>query len=374
MLIFAIVSLLIEENNKDTHMNKISIIKQIFESMSDKDKSDFLEYLKGKPVKSFKPFSDFKALVITHKPAFLPDSPACAHCSSIHVVKNGHKDNAQRYLCRSCGRTFAITNNTLLYYSKKSVEIWEKYFECMMSKLSLRKCAAVCHIDLSTAFIWRHKILDVLQSMHNSVAINGVAEADETFFHVSFKGDYKKSKSCFIMPREPHKRGNDVPVRGLSQEQVCVPCVVNLDGLSIGKISNLGRPNMKSLSCLLDKRLEKGSILVTDSLRCYHKIASDNELTHVRIPRGKHKNGAFNIQTVNSYHSELKRLVNGNFKGVATKYLNNYVVYHNFVNFAKGGFDEKMNILREFIYTTDAHIKSREICYRDRIPLLGEVA
>ncbi len=48
----------------------------------------------------------------------------------------------------------------------------------------------------------------------------------------------------------------------------------------------------------------------------------------------------------------------GNFKGVATKYLNNYVVYHNFVNFAKGELNQKMNILREFIYTTESTLRA----------------
>ena len=232
----------------------------------------------------------------------------------------------------------------------------------------MRKCAAVCCIDLSTAFIWRHKILDVLQKMHDSVTINGVAEADETFFHVSFKGNHKKS--AFTLPRDPHKRGNEVSVRGLSQEQVCVPCVVNLDGLSIGKISNLGRPNVNTLSPVFNGRIEKGSIFVTDSLRSYHKIAHENELTHVRIPKGKHANGAFNIQTINAYHSEMKRLVHGYFKGVATKYPNNYVVYHNFANFAKGDTLQKAGILREFVYATDARIKSKEISNRDMIPAL----
>ena len=125
---------------------------------------------------------------------------------------------------------------------------------------------------------------------------------------------------------------------------------------------------------VFQNRIEKGSIFITDCLRSYHKIVHENELTYVRIPRGKHKNGAFNIQAVNSYHSELKRLVQGNFKGVATKYLNNYVVYHNFVNFAKGELNQKMNILREFIYTTDVNIKSREVSDRERIPVLRKAA
>ncbi len=163
-------------------------------------------------------------------------------------------------------------------------------------------------------------------------------------------------------------------MRGLSHEQVCVPCIVNLDGLSIGKISNLGKPCVKDLESVLNRRIEKGSIFVTDSLRRYHKIAHENELTHVRVPKGKHKNGAFNIQAVNAYHSELKRLVYGYFKGVATKYLNNYVVYHNFVNFAKGELNQKINILRKFIYTTNVNIKSKEVSDREKIPVLRKTA
>ncbi len=372
ILIFAIVFLFIRKNNRDIDMNNVSIITQMYESMSDMDKETFHEYLKGKNIISSKPLSDFKSIVIRNKPAFLPDRPSCSYCGSLHVIKNGHKGGSQRYLCKDCGRTFTITNKTLLYCSKKSVETWEKYFECLMNKFPLRKCASICGIDLSTAFIWRHKILDTLQKMHDSVIINGIAEADEAFFHISFKGDFRQSG--FTLPRKPHKRGGEVSVRGLSHEQVCVPCIVNLDGLSIGKISNLGRPCVKDLESVLNRRIEKGTIFVTDNLRSYHKIAHENERTHVRVPKGKHKNGAFNIQAINAYHSELKRLVHSNFKGVSTKYLNNYVVYHNFVNFAKGELNQKINILREFIYTTNVNIKSKEVSDRERIPVLRKTA
>ena len=42
-----------------------------------------------------------------------------------------------------------------------------------------------------------------------------------------------------------------------------------------------------------------------------------------------------------------------NFKGVATKYLNNYLVYHNFVNFAKESKKDKEQILFNHILNTD---------------------
>jgi hypothetical protein len=133
---------------------------------------------------------------------------------------------------------------------------------------------------------------------------------------------------------------------------VCVPCTVNHEGMSVGKISNLGKPNVNDLEEIINGRIEKGSVFVTDCLRSYSKIAYENELTHIRIPRGKYTNGSFNIQTINSYHSELKRLINHYFKGVATKYLNNYIVYHNFINFAKNTFENKVNKLEEFVFST----------------------
>ena len=37
---------------------------------------------------------------------------------------------------------------------------------------------------------------------------------------------------------------------------------------------------------------------------------------------------------INSYHSQLKRFMRG-FNGVSTKYLNNYLVWNNLVNYAK---------------------------------------
>lgn len=49
-------------------------------------------------------------------------------------------------------------------------------------------------------------------------------------------------------------------------------------------------------------------------------------------------------------------MITYNFRGVSTKHLNNYLVYHNFVNFAKEPQKEKEVILLDFIQKT--HCKS----------------
>lgn len=103
----------------------------------------------------------------------------------------------------------------------------------------------------------------------------------------------------------------------------------------------------------------KDSVFVTDSLRPYQKLSLDMNLSHIRIPRGKRAVGTFNIQMINNYHSRLKNMIVHRFKGVATKYLNNYLVYHNFVNFAKDTLTNKEAILLDFIRKTMCSVRSQ---------------
>ena len=86
----------------------------------------------------------------------------------------------------------------------------------MFQGKSIRKIAKELKISVTTAFYWRHKILNVLKKNYSPV-LKGVVEADETYFRLSFKGQRK----TFPKGRHPRKRGK-APKRGVSKEQVCV--------------------------------------------------------------------------------------------------------------------------------------------------------
>jgi len=58
-------------------------------------------------------------------------------------------------------------------------------------------------------------------------------------------------------------------------------------GLNIAKVSNLGKPSWKAIQGVLGGKIDKGSVLVTDSFRGYHKLANEMEVTHIRIHRKK---------------------------------------------------------------------------------------
>ena len=92
---------------------------------------------------------------------------------------------------RDCRKYFSVTTNTIIFCTKLPLEKWKKYIECMMANLSIRKCAEICGINRNTAFLWRHKILDALQNMAESVPLSGIVEGgDETFFPLSYKGSH----------------------------------------------------------------------------------------------------------------------------------------------------------------------------------------
>ena len=288
----------------------------------------------------------------------------CPYCHKQHIVKMGFvkSNGSQRYKCKDCGKTFTETTNKIFSYSHKKQSVWRKYVDCFLMKFSLRDTARICKINIHTAFDWRHKILDTLQLMQDGVTLKGNVQADETFFRLSYKG-------CREMPRRTHKRGKSIHKRGLSTEQVCVVCSVDDNSHSIGKVAKLGKPSYRAIKAVLNNRISSNSTLIADSLTSYKRFAKVNKLNLIQIPTKRYTNGNYNIQKINSYHSELKRFIIGRFNGVATKYLNNYLVYHNFVNISKD--KNKKRILRKFLLNTVSTTKGYQIVDRVDVPVLA---
>ncbi|BCZ18228.1 hypothetical protein NHP190003_15100 [Helicobacter sp. NHP19-003] len=251
-----------------SNANELEIVKRLFNGLTDQDKKTFLKTIRSKENSQIKtPIQ--KAI------------KECPHCKSVKFVKNGKKDNRQRFMCKTCKRTFTHTNNTILFSTKKDIKIWQQFVHCMVAKYSLRKTAKICNIDVTTAFYWRHKILDALQSIQDGIELNGIVEADETYFPLSFKGHHKN----FKLPCLAKKRGTQATKRGSSKEQVCVTSRVNLDGKSIARVSNFGKPKIKDLERVLGDRIAKESVFATDGFRAYLKLANGMELSHIRIPK-----------------------------------------------------------------------------------------
>lgn len=53
----------------------------------------------------------------------------CPYCGGTHIVKKGFSDDhvTRRYVCRSCGKSFHRTTNSVLSNTHKSAEVWEQF-------------------------------------------------------------------------------------------------------------------------------------------------------------------------------------------------------------------------------------------------------
>jgi len=254
--------------------------------------------------------------------------PHCSHAGPEGMVKYGKRREVQWYKCKLCGRTFSAVTGTFLNRTKKFFQDWEDFIQCMMEGYSVRKTAEVCKIHRNTAWAWRHKILDALSQYQNSQPqMKGVVEADDTFFPLSFKGSTP-------VGRKPHQRGEKATKRGTSREKVCVSCAVERDGQLYSKVSALGRAKEKDLQAVFRKRFSRRAVVCTDNDRAYVKFGKHSRFTHFRVPNGIRVLDIYHVQNINSYHSRLKAFMT-KFKGVATKYLNNYLVWMNLIQEGK---------------------------------------
>ena len=72
----------------------------------------------------------------------------------------------------------------------------------------------------------------------------------------------------------------------------------------------------KDLHHIYDGRIKTNSTLVTDKMNSYVRFTNANGIDLVQLKTGKAKKGIYNIQHINSYHSQLKRFMRG-FNGVS---------------------------------------------------------
>ena len=81
----------------------------------------------------------------------------CPKCMSKQIIKFGSAKK-QRYQCKSCKITFNAEIHTLFYSSRQSREVWFKFIECELYKMTLQEIADTLSLSKTTCFSMRHKL------------------------------------------------------------------------------------------------------------------------------------------------------------------------------------------------------------------------
>lgn len=265
------------------------------------------------------------------------DGYTCVRCGSKQVVRFGKymvklglkEIERQRYRCKDCRKTFTDVTSTPLYRTHKP-DKWLDFIKCMLEGYSLRKSAdLIGEVHYVTLFYWRHKVLSALKQMDFN-AFSGIVEMDETYFLYSEKG--KRN----IEVRKPRKRGGSSKFRGISHEQICVLIARDRQKATFSGVLGRGRIVKTQLDKAIGSKLSLGNTLCTDAWRAFSTYAKSKGLEHYRFKSDgtERVKGLYHIQNVNNYHSRLKGWMQ-RFNGVATKYLDHYLSWFQFLDIVK---------------------------------------
>ena len=249
---------------------------------------------------------------------YLEDSfePSCPVCQVDRPHRWGHQAGLQRFRCCLCKHTFTAISGTPLARLRHK-EQWLNYSAALIEGLTVRASGRQCGIDKNTSFRWRHRFL-TLPAATKANHLQGIIEADETFFPSSCKGQRH-------LNRPPRKRGKQIHLRGTGKDQVPVLVVRDRSGATADFMLNA--LDKKTIEPPLRAILAKDAIFCSDGAAVYRSVAHSLGITHrpVNLSAGiRVIAGVYHIQNVNAYDSRLKQWMK-RFHGVATKYLENYL-------------------------------------------------
>lgn len=244
----------------------------------------------------------------------LPVMSHCPYCQSKLIIKHGARDSFQRYKCKSCHKAFTSTTGTSYYHLQKK-DKFEEYKTLMeQGYIPLKKIAAKTGISIQTAFDWRHKILSNLKETNNH--FEGLTEIDDLWFLYSQKGRKGLKYS--------RKRGGSKR-RGDNNFQVKMLITADRKTTKDLSVVRIGRLKKSDIERKVGGQFVNGSTLISDKHRSIASFAKSEGLTHVSFLAKKHTAGGdYHIQNVNNIATRLKTVVNHEFRGVSTKYLQCY--------------------------------------------------
>jgi len=284
----------------------------------------------------------------------IEDAPVvcCPHCDSKLFVKNGKRDEIQKYKCKACCKVFTFKTGTSLHKLQKP-DKFELYKALMMeSYYPIKKIANKVGISIQTAFDWRHKILSGIPDEKKS--FEGITEIDDIWFLYSQKG---RKGLKYSRKRGGSKRAGD------NDFQAKLLITSDRKKNTNMSLARIGRLKKSDIERKVSGKFSEDCILVSDKHRSIAAFAKSENLEHISFKASDHTAGEeYHVQNINNMAAGLKTVVNRSLKGVSTKYLENYANWYKLMS-KKVNVESIGHMLTQNKNSTDIHL-NRESIYR----------
>lgn len=245
----------------------------------------------------------------------------CPRCGHSRVHRWGSFSCRQRYRCLGCSRTFSDLTATPAAYTKK-LDRWPTYGQCIHAAVPVRAAAAFVGIHPSTAFRWRHAILDSMRAQ-DTETVGGWTELATMWFAYSEKGRRNVSRNGGVRSPADSARPTVHVVVACDRSARVTSAITAVSGARMFDGGEL-------LPAFVD-RVETG---VTIAAR-QRPVGPASRLARA-VDGTFHATGA-RIRTVDTLLVHVSNALayrkrfrdwHKRFRGVATRYLSNYLVWH----------------------------------------------
>jgi len=245
--------------------------------------------------------------------------PVCPFCGSTKVyttksrsTKPSKKDIPE-YRCadKACTKKFSVTKGTIFESTKVPLRTWYAAIYLITTHkkgISSLQLATDLEVTQKTAWFLLHRV----RAMYKESApelLRDVVQLDETLVG-------GKNKNRHADKKVPHSQGRSsadkTPVFGAR-------------GLC-GHVKTQVIPNVESNTIIpiVEKWVEKGSIMVTDEWRSYKPLSENYFHVVVNHNEGQYANGAFSNNGIENFWSLFKRGIIGIYHSVSPKHLHRY--------------------------------------------------
>lgn len=170
---------------------------------------------------------------------------SCVHCGSESIKKNGKAHGHQRWLCRSCGKTFSSRSSTILFSSKLKPGQIRTIVRMLADGVLMHQIAHQAGCSVQTIVLMKRK-LEILAESQEKTRLSGNVWVDETYINAP------------VSERSPIKK------RGLSKDKVQVAVAVDGNGHALAVINGRGMSGYDDARRAFGGRIEPGSTVYHD--------------------------------------------------------------------------------------------------------------
>jgi transposase-like protein len=327
----------LNDNEKDLVLNDINSKLEPF-------KNDGT--IKKKPNKKAA-FRMEKTKIQLNKSVRVTSCPLCGSNNPNNIKKNGKDSKGhQRYLCKSCKKTFNTTTNSVTHCSKKSDKYWNLLIGGMLDNKTYKAIADEADTSVGTVYTHALRIMEQIVNTSKNELLEGQVQSDETYLLPNFKGDKKIYRYNFngtpgIAHRKTDHELYGIPtaseiknrqkyglgLRGLSKDKICYCTAITEDYTFCGGPVKRGNIDEKSLSKSLLKNLTPKTLFVGDSSRANKSFVEKYNFKHeLLLANENSRNGEYNLQKVNYLHSLIKEIMKSN-RSFSTKHSEKYISF-----------------------------------------------